>query len=27
LALVLAELELWPPQMLRDTSATKAHDR
>ena len=27
LALVLAELELWPPQMPAETSATKAHDR
>jgi hypothetical protein len=27
LALVLAELELWPPQMPRGTSATTAHDR
>jgi hypothetical protein len=26
-ALVLAELELWPPQMPRKTSATAAHDR
>jgi len=26
LALVLAELELWPPQMSAETSATKAHD-
>jgi len=27
LALMLAELELWPPQMPAETSATKAHDR
>ena len=27
LALVLAELELWPPQMPPETHATKAHDR
>jgi len=27
LALMLAELELWPPQMPRKTSATAAHDR
>jgi len=27
LALMLAEVELWPPQMPRDTSATTAHDR
>jgi hypothetical protein len=27
LALVLAELELWPPQMPRDTSAATAHDQ
>ncbi len=27
LALVLAEVELWPPQMPRKTSATAAHDR
>jgi hypothetical protein len=27
LALVLAELELWPPQMPAETSATRAHDR
>jgi hypothetical protein len=26
-ALMLAELELWPPQMPRETSATTAHDR
>jgi hypothetical protein len=26
-ALMLAELELWPPQMPRTTSATAAHDR
>jgi hypothetical protein len=27
LALMLAEVELWPPQMPRETSATAAHDR
>jgi hypothetical protein len=27
LALVLTELELWPPQMPRDISATAAHDQ
>ena len=27
LALVLAELELWPPQMPRDTSVVTAHDQ
>jgi hypothetical protein len=27
LSLMLAELELWPPQMPCDTSATKAHDQ
>ena len=27
LALVLAELELWPPQMPRDTNAATAHDQ
>ena len=27
LALMLAEVELWPPQMPRDTSAITAHDR
>ena len=27
LALVLTELELWPPQIPRDTSATRAHDQ
>ena len=27
LALVLAELELWPPQIRRDTSAATAHDQ
>lgn len=27
LALALAELELWPSQMLRATSAAKARDR
>ena len=27
LALLLAELELWPPQMPGDTSAATAHDQ
>jgi hypothetical protein len=27
LALVLLELEPWPPQMPAETTATKAHDR
>jgi hypothetical protein len=27
LALMLAELELWPPQMPRDTSVAMAHDQ
>lgn len=27
LALMLAELELWPPQMAGDTSAATAHDQ
>ena len=27
LALMLAELELWPPQMPRDTSVATAHDQ
>jgi hypothetical protein len=27
LALVLAEVELWPPQIPRDTSAATAHDQ
>ena len=27
LALVLAELELWPPQIRRDISAATAHDQ
>ena len=27
LALVLLELEPWPPQMSAETTATKAHDR
>jgi len=27
LALVLAELELWPPPMSYETSAAQAHDR
>jgi hypothetical protein len=27
LALVLAELELWPPGMPRETSTTRAHGR